>query len=72
MLQLKLRSEYADVMETCLYNGFSGAVNTEGDAFYYQNVLRTVSGQPKKRSKWFGVACCPPNVAETAWVEWAL
>ncbi|ETI25852.1 hypothetical protein G647_02629 [Cladophialophora carrionii CBS 160.54] len=60
----ELRSEYADVMETCLYNAFLGAVNTQGDAFYYQNVLRTVRDQPKERSKWFGVACCPPNVAK--------
>lgn len=64
MLRLELKSEYADVMETGLYNGFLGAVSIEGDAFYYQNVLRTVSGQPKHRSKWFGVACCPPNVAK--------
>ncbi|EXJ57110.1 hypothetical protein A1O7_07454 [Cladophialophora yegresii CBS 114405] len=63
-LEGELRSEYADVMETCLYNAFLGAVNTEGNAFYYQNVLRTVRNQPKERSKWFGVACCPPNVAK--------
>jgi DUF1680 family protein len=62
--RLELRSEYADVMETCLYNAFLGAVSTEGNAFYYQNVLRTVRNQPKERSKWFGVACCPPNVAK--------
>lgn len=64
LLRLDLKSEYGDVMETCLYNAFLGAVNTDGDAFYYQNVLRTVSGRPKERSKWFGVACCPPNVAK--------
>ncbi|KAM5349884.1 hypothetical protein ACJ41O_006389 [Fusarium nematophilum] len=64
MLQLDLDAEYADVMETALYNSFLGAVSQEGDAFYYQNVLRTRSGEPKERSKWFGVACCPPNVAK--------
>ncbi|KAM0443329.1 hypothetical protein ACHAQK_003692 [Fusarium lateritium] len=64
MLRLDLDSEYADVMELALYNGFLGAVNQDGDAFYYQNVLRTRSGEPKERSKWFGVACCPPNVAK--------
>jgi len=64
MLRLELKSEYADVMEIGLYNGFLGAVSIEGDAFYYQNVLRTKSGCPKDRSKWFGVACCPPNVAK--------
>ncbi|CAH0055204.1 unnamed protein product [Clonostachys solani] len=64
LLRLDLNSEYGDVMEVALYNGFLGAVNQEGDAFYYQNVLRTRSGESKERSKWFGVACCPPNVAK--------
>ncbi|KAF4964217.1 hypothetical protein FSARC_7851 [Fusarium sarcochroum] len=64
MLRLDLDSEYADVMEIALYNGFLGAVNLDGDAFYYQNVLRTRTGEFKERSKWFGVACCPPNVAK--------
>ncbi|SPO06043.1 uncharacterized protein DNG_08732 [Cephalotrichum gorgonifer] len=64
MLRIDLRAEYADVMETALYNGFLGAVSQDGDAFYYQNVLRTRTGEPKERSKWFGVACCPPNVAK--------
>ncbi|KAI8300571.1 hypothetical protein K4K59_001451 [Colletotrichum sp. SAR11_240] len=63
MLQVELRSEYADVMENCLYNGFLGAVSSDGEAFYYQNVLRTRTGQHKERERWFGVACCPPNVA---------
>lgn len=63
-LRLDLKGEYADVMEISLYNAFLGAISMEGDAFYYQNVLRTISGKPKERSKWFGVACCPPNVAK--------
>ncbi|KAF4449886.1 DUF1680 domain protein [Fusarium austroafricanum] len=64
MLRLELDSEYADVMEIALYNGFLGAVNQERDAFYYENVLRTKNGEFKERSKWFDVACCPPNVAK--------
>lgn len=64
MLHLDLDAEYADVMEIALYNGFLGAVNQDGDAFYYENVLRTRNGEFKERSKWFGVACCPPNVAK--------
>ncbi|KZO97219.1 glycoside hydrolase family 127 protein [Calocera viscosa TUFC12733] len=35
-----------------------------GVAFYYQNPLTTFSGHGKARSKWFDVACCPPNVAK--------
>lgn len=64
LLRTELNSEVADVMELALYNGFLGAVNQDGDAFYYQNVLRTVAGQPKERSRWFGVACCPPNITK--------
>ncbi|KAK0375967.1 hypothetical protein CLIM01_06647 [Colletotrichum limetticola] len=64
MLQMELNSEYADVMENCLYNGFLGAISSDGEAFYYQNVLRTKTGQSKDRERWFGVACCPPNVAK--------
>lgn len=65
LLQQDLRAEYADVAEVALYNAFLGAMSAEGDAFYYQNALRTKgTGQPKERSKWFGVACCPPNVAK--------
>lgn len=64
MLQLDLRSKYADVMEVALYNGFLGAVGQDGGSFYYQNPLRTYSGKPKERSTWFEVACCPPNVAK--------
>ena len=64
LLRLDLRSEYADVMELSLYNGFLGAMSQEGDAFYYQNPLRTLTGHPKERNRWFDVACCPPNVAK--------
>lgn len=64
MLRLNLDSEFADVMERALFNGFLGAVSADGNAFYYQNVLRTLEGQPKQRNTWFAVACCPPNMAK--------
>ena len=64
MLRLELRSQYADIMEVALYNGFLGAVGLDGVAFYYQNPLRTYMGHPKPRNTWFEVACCPPNVAK--------
>ena len=59
-----LKGEYADVMELGLYNAFLGSLSADGEAFYYPNVLRTRKGEVKERSKWFGVACCPPNVAK--------
>ncbi|KAF9873806.1 hypothetical protein CkaCkLH20_08540 [Colletotrichum karsti] len=64
MLRLHLNSEYADIMEIGLYNGFLGAVGLDGESFYYENPLRTFTGSPKERSRWFQVACCPPNVAK--------
>ncbi|KAJ0333146.1 hypothetical protein COL922a_010970 [Colletotrichum nupharicola] len=35
MLRLNLNSEYADVMEIGLYNGFLGAIGLDGESFYY-------------------------------------
>jgi uncharacterized protein len=64
LLQLNLNSEYADIMEIGLYNGFLGAAGLDGETFYYENPLRTFTGRPKDRSRWFQVACCPPNVAK--------
>ncbi|KAF6840754.1 hypothetical protein CMUS01_03851 [Colletotrichum musicola] len=64
MLRLRLVGEYADVMEAGLYNGFLGAVGLDRESFYYENPLRTLTGRPKERSRWFQVACCPPNVAK--------
>ncbi|KAM0285171.1 hypothetical protein ACHAQH_001600 [Verticillium albo-atrum] len=64
MLRLRLAGEYADVLERGLYNGFLGGVGLDGESFYYENPLRTMSGRPKERSRWFEVACCPPNVAK--------
>jgi DUF1680 family protein len=64
LLRQELRSEYADVMELALYNGFLGAIGMDGKSFYYQNPLATCTGRPKERSTWFEVACCPPNVAK--------
>jgi hypothetical protein len=64
LLRQELKSEYADVMEVGLYNGFLGAVGLDGKSFYYQNPLTTYTGKPKERSTWFEVACCPPNVAK--------
>ena len=64
LLRLGLNSEYGDVMELGLYNGFLGAIGLDGETFYYGNPLRTYTGQPKVRSPWLDCACCPPNVAK--------
>ncbi len=38
-------------------------MNEQGKSFYYENHLTTLANHPHERSKWFDVACCPPNVA---------
>lgn len=53
--------KYIDVLERTLYNGFLVGVSLKGDLFFYQNPL--VSFGDYERSEWFGVPCCPPNVA---------
>lgn len=53
--------KYIDVLERSLYNSLLSGVSLSGDRFFYPNVLES-SGQ-HERSKWFGCACCPPNIA---------
>jgi len=54
-------AKYYDVLERTLYNAFLSGVSLSGDRFFYPNVLESM-GQ-HNRGKWFGCACCPPNVA---------
>lgn len=56
-------SKYIDVLERTLYNSFLSGVSLSGDRFFYPNVLESL-GQ-HDRGRWFGTACCPPNVART-------
>ena len=67
LLQMEARSEYADVMERALYNGFLGGVGLDGRHFFYVNPLAHCGdhGDPRtvnRRQPWFGCACCPSNV----------
>ena len=73
MLQLEADARYADVMETALYNGVLSGIALDGKSFFYVNPLsvdpvachkdeRKAHVQPV-RQKWFGCACCPPNLA---------
>jgi len=54
-------AKYIDVLERTLYNGFLAGVSLSGDRFFYQNLLKSIGNF--ERSAWFGVPCCPPNVA---------
>ena len=54
-------ARYVDVMERTLYNGLLSGVSLDGKLFFYDNPLES-NGQ-HERKPWFGVACCPANVA---------
>lgn len=73
MLELDVNSRYADVMERALYNGIPSGMALDGKSFFYVNPLEV---EPEgcyrdafrrhvalPRQKWFGCACCPPNIA---------
>ncbi|MFB3892520.1 MAG: glycoside hydrolase family 127 protein [Phycisphaerae bacterium] len=73
MLQIEADGQYADVMERALYNGVLSGVSLDGRRFFYANHLTAFpqrrqgsefAGQTAAaRQKWFGCACCPPNIA---------
>ncbi len=73
MLELEPRAEYADVMERVLYNGALSGMSLDGKRFFYVNPLEADPEASRKeedhrhvkitRQKWFGCACCPPNLA---------
>ena len=72
MLALEKRGEYADAMERALYNGVISGMQLDGKRFFYVNPLEVLplaceKDQNKRhvkpgRQKWFGCACCPPNI----------
>ncbi len=73
MLQIKPDSKYADVMELALYNTVLSGMSADGKSFFYVNPLEanpkaSLLDERKRhvkttRQKWFGCACCPPNLA---------
>ncbi|MCK7148519.1 glycoside hydrolase family 127 protein [Enterobacter bugandensis] len=73
MLEMEADGHYADVMERALYNTVLGGMALDGKHFFYVNPLEV---HPKTlafnhiydhvkpvRQRWFGCACCPPNIA---------
>jgi len=72
MLHLDPNGKYADVIERALYNGTISGMALDGKSFFYVNPLEVwpdACKRPDKmhvepvRQKWFGCACCPPNIA---------
>jgi len=73
MLEMEPDSAYGDVMELALYNGVLSGMALDGKSFFYVNPLEVLPEACHKdervkhvkpvRQKWFGCACCPPNLA---------
>ena len=73
MLEVEAHSEYSDVMEQALYNTVLSGMALDGKSFFYVNPLEVLPEACHKderkfhvkpvRQKWFGCACCPPNLA---------
>jgi DUF1680 family protein len=73
MLQMENKSCYADVIERALYNVIISSMSRDGRHFFYVNPLEVWPEASEKspvrkhvkpvRQKWFGCACCPPNLA---------
>ena len=75
MAQITGDARYVDTMETALMNTVLSGIAMDGRSFFYVNPLEV---WPKNcmpatdrnhvkpvRQKWFGCACCPPNIART-------
>ena len=73
MLQIEPDAQIADAMERALYNCVLSGMAADGKHFFYVNPLEVVPEACRKderkrhvqpiRQKWFGCACCPPNLA---------
>ena len=73
MLQMEADSRFADVMERAFYNTVLGGMALDGKHFFYVNPLEVhpatlpfnhIYDHVKPvRQRWFGCACCPPNIA---------
>lgn len=75
MFQITRDGKYTDVVEQALYNTLLAGIALDGKHFFYVNPLEVVPEIAEKnptmrhvmttRQLWFGVACCPPNIART-------
>lgn len=73
MLEINPDRKYSDIMELALYNGVLSGMALDGKSFFYVNPLEVNPISCHKderkfhvksvRQKWFGCACCPPNLA---------
>lgn len=75
MAQITGEAQYFDVVEQALYNTVLAGIAMDGKSFFYVNPLEVwpnhcidhsgMAHVKPIRQKWFGCACCPPNIART-------
>lgn len=73
MWLLKGKKSYYDIWEQVLYNTVLSGIGRDGQHYFYVNPLEVVPQTAAKnpmlshiktqRQRWFGVACCPTNLA---------
>ena len=73
MLQIRPRGQLGDVLERALYNCVLAGISLSGTEYFYSNPLAVVPSEVRaredlkhvatQRQKWFGIACCPTNIA---------
>lgn len=75
MAKITGQARYMDTAELALMNTVLSGVALDGKSFFYVNPLQVIPGEclpatdkahvKPVRQKWFGCACCPPNIART-------
>lgn len=75
MAQITGDAAYLDTMELALVNTVLAGIAMDGKSFFYVNPLEvwpdncmeatSMAHVKATRQKWFGCACCPPNIART-------
>ena len=73
MLMMENKGCYSDVIEKALYNVIMSSMGKDGKHYFYVNPMEVWPEASEKnpgrfhvkslRQKWFGCACCPPNLA---------
>lgn len=73
MLEIAPIGEYGDIIERAMYNCILAGMSESGKEFFYVNPLEVLPQashcDSRKahikpvRQKWYGCACCPPNLA---------
>ncbi|HYY31891.1 MAG TPA: beta-L-arabinofuranosidase domain-containing protein [Chthoniobacterales bacterium] len=62
LAHLDLDSQYADMMETVLYNAVLSGLGADGKTFFYHNPLASDGSQHRVNWPWW-CPCCPANLA---------